>query len=69
MSKRNNKFDIYNHEHYKDPTPYKALNNKKEDEERFNKLLHTIFDICDLSDFEIEGRIVLKDKKSGKVWR
>nr|DAV85493.1 MAG TPA: Nickel/cobalt transporter regulator [Caudoviricetes sp.] len=28
-----------------------------------------IFDICALSDFEIEGRIVLVDKRSGKVWR
>ena len=39
------------------------------EEERFHKLLHMIFDICALSDFEIEGRIVLVDKRSGKVWR
>ena len=33
------------------------------------KLLYAIFDICELADFEIEGRIVLVDKRSGKVWR
>lgn len=32
-------------------------------------LLYAIFDICELADFEIEGRIVLVDKRSGKVWR
>ena len=45
------------------------LKNIETEEERFHKLLHMIFDICALSDFEIEGRIVLVDKRSGKVWR
>ena len=48
---------------------YQALKNIEAEEERFHKLLHMIFDICALSDFEIEGRIVLVDKRSGKVWR
>lgn len=42
---------------------------KEAEEERFHKLLYAIFDICELADFEIEGRIVLVDKRSGKVWR
>lgn len=56
---------------YFDPTAYQAIkkvDNKGEDEV-FNKLLHTIFNICDLSGFRVEGRIVLVDKTSGKVWR
>lgn len=24
---------------------------------------------CELADFHIEGRVVLKDKRTGKVWR
>lgn len=28
-----------------------------------------IKDLCDLADFEIEGRVVLIDKRSGRVWR
>lgn len=39
------------------------------EEERFHKLLHTIFYICKLADFEIEGRIVLIDRRTGKTWR
>lgn len=56
-----------------DPTAYKAIKNaekvRDEDAERFRDLLDTIFTICDLSDFHIEGRIVVKDKRTGKVWR
>jgi hypothetical protein len=62
---------------YPDPTAYKALKRVSvdpprdidEDEQRFQKLLHTIFNVCDLADFRIEGRVVLVDKKTGKVWR
>lgn len=56
---------------YFDPTAYKVLKKMEQEEEeiRFHKLLHTIFYICDLAGFRIEGRIVLEDKKTGKVWR
>lgn len=39
------------------------------DYERFRKLLALIFKMCDLAGFEIEGRIAIKDKATGKVWR
>lgn len=58
-----------NAEGYSDPTAYLALKHIEEEEKRFHKLLHAIFDICELADFEIEGRIVLVDKRTGKVWR
>ena len=57
---------------YMDLTAYEAIRNverEAEAEERFKKLLNTIFYICDLAGFQIEGRIVLQDKKTGKVWR
>lgn len=59
---------------YFDPTAYKAIKHvdaemENEETERFHKVLNTIFNICELSDFHIEGRIVLKDKRSGKIWR
>lgn len=56
---------------YYDPTAYKAIMkaDANEDTERFHKLLDTIFTICELSDFHIEGRLVIKDKRTGKVWR
>lgn len=52
-----------------DPTAYEAIKNIEREDENFHKLLHMIFDICELSGFRIEGRIVLVDKTSGKVWR
>lgn len=39
------------------------------EEERFRKLLRTIFYICDVAGFRIEERIVLTDKRTGKTWR
>lgn len=53
---------------YVDPTAYHAIQNSR-DEERFYKLLSTIFDICELSGFHIEERIVIKDMRTGKIWR
>ncbi|MEY8515349.1 hypothetical protein AALC25_00205 [Lachnospiraceae bacterium 29-84] len=52
---------------YQDLTAYEAIMNA--DDARFHRLLDTIFNICELSGFHLEGRIVLKDKETGKVWR
>ncbi len=58
-----------NSEGYSDPTAYQAMMNLEIEELRFKKLLRSIKDVCDLADFEIEGRVVLIDKRSGRVWR
>ena len=58
-----------NAEGYSDPTAYQAIKNIEQEDENFHKLLHTIFNICELSGFKIEGRIVLVDEVPGKVWR
>ena len=54
---------------YVDPTAYAAIKNIDADNERFQKLLTAIFTICDLAGFHHEGRIVVKDKRTGKIWR
>lgn len=51
-----------------DLTAYEAIKNV-EREDQFKKLLATIFYICDLAGFHLEERLVLKDKKTGKIWR
>lgn len=62
--------DIWrNAEGYFDPTAAAAIKKCTDEYGRFQKLLRTIFDICEQSGFEIEGRIVLVDKHTGKVWR
>jgi hypothetical protein len=58
-----------NSEGYSDPTVYEAIKNIDKEDERFHKLLHTIFNICELSGFRIEGRIVLINEVTGKVYR
>ena len=58
---------------YSDPTAYKAIKNvdtqNTEESDRFHNLLDTIFYITKLAGFEIEGRIILKDTTTGRVWR
>lgn len=58
-----------NAEGYSDPTACEALRNIEREEERFHKLLDTIFTLCELSDFHVEERIVIKDKRTGRIWR
>lgn len=62
-----------NAEGYNDPTAYNVIKNVEheldKDEARFRQLLNTLFSICELADFHIEERVVLKDKRTGKVWR
>ncbi len=58
-----------NAEEYSDPTAYEAIKNIDKEDERFHKLLYTIFYICNIAGFEIEGRITLVDKKTGRIWR
>lgn len=54
---------------YLDPTAYKAIVNADMEAERFRKLIGAIVRVCDLSDFHLEERIVVRDKRTGKVWR
>lgn len=59
----------FNAEGYPDPTAYHAIKSAASEEKRFQKLLQVIFLISELSGFHIEGRIVVRDKKTGKIWR
>lgn len=60
-----------NAEGYFDPTAYEAIK-KIEDEarvnERFNKCIHTIFHVCELAGFTLEGRVRMVDRVTGKVF-
>lgn len=75
-NKQSNKELSRNGSGYYDQTAYKAMKRVEADEkrygrdyERFYNLLNTIFYICELAGFHVEGRIVLTDKKTGKVWK
>lgn len=57
-----------NGEGYSDPTTYQVLKREQE-EERFRRLMATIFYICENAGFHIEERLVIKDKRTGRIWR
>lgn len=62
----------YNSSGYVDPTAYEALSKIEAEEKaqaRFDKFLDTIFKICELSGFHIENRIIVKDLRTGKVFK
>lgn len=54
-----------------DLTAYKAITNLEGDEdyERFCALIKTLKRVCKLSDFEILNRVVLKDKRTGRIYK
>lgn len=64
-----NRGSMFNGSGYFDDTAGKAIDKADKDDERFHKLLETIFNICELFDFHVEGRIVLKDKRTGRVYK
>ena len=55
-----------------DLTSYEAIRNVDREanaEARYKKLIATINNLCELAGFRIIGRIEIRDKKTGKVWR
>ena len=66
---------IRNQEGYMDLTRHDAVENitreerEKRERARVTKLIHTVFYICNVAGFDVEERIVLKDRKTGRVWR
>lgn len=53
---------------YFDPTAYGAIENINRGD-TFRKLMRIILNVCELSDFKVDGRIRLVDKKTGRVWK
>lgn len=63
------KDDYTNAEGYPDPTAFKAIQNVDHDSERFRKFVGCILRICELSGYQLEEHIVVRDKITGKIWR
>lgn len=57
---------------HRDPTADVAIGKtykEQLEDDKFRKCIGTIRYICDLAGFKIEGRIVLRSKKTGRIWR
>lgn len=52
-----------------DLTAYEAISKIEAEEKRFKELLKTIRYICRLAGFEIQGKITLKNHRSGRIWK
>ena len=52
-----------------DPTAFEAISEVSEEDQRFQLILKTVKNMIRLSDFELENRIELRDKRTGKVYR
>lgn len=65
--------DLRNASGYPDPTARDAIRNADhytlEESDRFHNLLDTIEYIIEVAGFELEEHIVLKDLRTGRVWR
>ena len=63
----------FNHEGYADPTAFHGMKNiikeESEVEDKLNTVIHIIKSICDISGFEVVGRIQFKHKKSGRIFK
>lgn len=58
-----------NAEGYPDPTASEALTKIIAEEERVSKVVKVVKNVCHLAGFEVEGRIVLRNIKTGKLWK
>lgn len=60
-----------NHDGYSVPevTKFSAYLEPDRDERRFRKLLKMIFSLCEIAGFDLVGRVVLRDKRSGRTWK
>lgn len=58
-----------NGEGYSDPTAYAAIKKADAEHDRMSKVIREIKEICASSGFSVEERIVLKDEKTGRIWR
>ena len=52
-----------------DLTAYNAIQNIDEEEEEFKKLFRTLRYICNVAGFEFDGRICIRNKESGRVYK
>ena len=60
---------MYNGSGYYDPTPHEAIKHISERERLARKVIKTLQNVSHLAGFEIVGRIQLRDKESGEVFK
>jgi len=59
----------FNGSGYYDPTPYEAIKHISEREKLSGRVVRTLQNVAHLAGFEIVGRIQLRDKESGEIYK
>lgn len=54
---------------YVDPTAQKAITHLQEKQKRVSRVIENLKNAANIAGFEIEGRITLKDKRTGEIWK
>jgi hypothetical protein len=54
---------------YYDPTAEQAIKEVIKEQRRVSQTIDVIYAVARLAGFDIAERVVLKDKKSGHIWR
>ena len=58
-----------NDEHYPDPTAYAVLKSIESTDKRVTEIIRCMKSIAVVCGFDVIGRIELRDRKTGKVYR
>lgn len=61
--------EIRNHEHYKDKTAYHAIQAADKPPDSLTRTITAIRAVAEVGGYEIFGRVKLRDKKTGKIYR
>lgn len=59
----------YNGSGVYDPTAYEAICHLESEKKKISNLIRHVKELCREEGYEIEGRIILKNKKTGRTWR
>lgn len=61
--------DTRNHEHYKDKTAHDAIKAADKPPDSVTRTINAMKAVAAIDEFEVFGRIKLRDKKTGKIYR
>ena len=69
LNKCGGRMDTRNHEHYKDKTAHDAIRAADKPPDSVTRTINAMKAVAAIDEFEVFGRIKLRDKKTGKIYR
>ena len=69
LNKWGGRMDTRNHEHYKDKTAHDAIKAADKSPDSVTRTINAMKAVAAIDELEVFGRIKLRDKKTGKIYR